>query len=80
MEAPPGFEPGMEVLQTKGLSMVLFRAGLWSIQLPVLLGIRALLDYIWTTAFRLNPCIGSPHWTIPATGWSAPHNVHISRS
>jgi hypothetical protein len=51
LEAPPGFEPGMEVLQIQrgreSCCLVLV-SGLSSS--PVLLRIRALLDYVRTTA------------------------------
>jgi hypothetical protein len=50
LEAPPGFEPGMELLQIQqrreSCCLVLV-FGLSSS--PVLARVRALLDYVWTT-------------------------------
>src|SRR3970040_390099 len=58
LEAPPGFEPGMEVLQIwqgGDLCCLVLVSGRPSI--PLLRGSRALLDYIWTTTLgRRGTC------------------------
>jgi hypothetical protein len=62
LEAPPGFEPGMEVLQIQrgraSCCLVLVSGPSSS---PVLPGVRAILDYVRTTAAGYpSPAIVSP--------------------
>src|SRR5688572_25750965 len=56
LEAPPGFEPGMEVLQIpRGCESCCLVLVFGPSSSPVLPRVRALLDYIWTTTFGRPP-------------------------
>jgi hypothetical protein len=76
MEAPPGFEPGMEVLQIQqgrwaSCFLVLVFGRSSSTALP---RVWAVLDYVWTTEAG-----DAPHRTAP-WGFGCPPEPHPARS